>query len=174
MKVNQTESWASEARLGMTPRPLLVDYSGLRVHRTASEVLAGRAGHRPALLLLAAVFFILMALVPVPGSLVELVERVNPPGYAMMEPGTETIVDSVNYHRYPEAFEAGREGRGDAEAAKGLESGEQVARRAMIMVGILFVAALLWGTEALPIAGTVALVAALMYAFGILPTNEIP
>ena len=174
MKVSKTESWAGETRLGMTPRPSLVDYSGLRVHRTASGVLAGQAGYRPAVLLLAAVFFVLMALLPIPGSLVELVEQVNPSGYDMMEPGTETIVDSVNYHRYPDAFEAGREGRGAVEGAKGLDSAEQVARTAMIMVGILFVAALLWGTEALPIAGTVALVAALMYAFGILPTDEIP
>ena len=35
----------------------------------------------------------------------------------------------------------------------------------MIMIGILVVAALFWGTEALPISATVAMVAALMYVF---------
>jgi len=41
------------------------------------------------------------------------------------------------------------------------------------MVGILVVAAILWGTEALPIGGTVSLVAVLMLMFGVLSPNEI-
>ena len=59
------------------------------------------------------------------------------------------------------------------EAAEGLDSSERVARQAMIMLAILLVAALLWGTEALPIAGTVTLVAVLLFAFGVLPPREI-
>jgi sodium-dependent dicarboxylate transporter 2/3/5 len=102
-----------------------------------------------------------------------LVEQVNPPGYNMSGANTETIVDSVNFHKNPEAFEARLESGGPAESAKGLESSEDVARRAMIMVAILVVAALLWGTEGLPIAGTVTLVAVMMLTFGILSPNEL-
>ena len=107
-----------------------------------------------------------------PGGLVDLVERVNPPGYDMTA-GTETIVDSVNYHNNPQAFEAWRES-GSAAPAQDLDSSEQVARRAMIMVAILLVAAAMWGSEALPIGGTVVVVAVLMFAFNILPTDELP
>jgi len=173
MKINRFYS-RQETRRDKTARPLLVDYSGLRVHRTPSEVLAGQAGYRPILLFFAALSLIFAVMFPVPGSLVDLVERVNPPGYDMMEADTMTIVDSVNSHRNPEAFKAWRASGRTAEAAKGLASSEQVARKAMIMVGILFMAALLWGTEALPIVGTVTMVAVLMYAFDILPSNEIP
>lgn len=173
-EAQQTVGGAYGTRRDMTARPLVVDTSGLRVRRTPSDVLAGGAGHRPILLLAAALSLLCMVVLPVPGSLVALVERVNPSGYDMMEADTETIRDSVNYHRNPEAFAAWRASGGSADAAAGLESSEQVARRAMIMLGILFIAALLWGTEALPIAGTVVLVAGLMYAFEILPAREIP
>jgi len=158
----------------MAARRLLVDYSGLKIRRTPSTVLAGRDGYRPILLLFAALFLGFMVVLPVPESLVDLVEQVNPPGYDMLKADTQTIADSINYHRNPEAFKAWRENGSSAEAAERLESSEQVARRAMIIAGIFFIAALFWGTEALPIAGTVALVAALMYAFDILPANEIP
>ena len=135
--------------------------------------MAGQAGYRPVLLVFAAVFVIGVALLPVPGSLVDLVEQVDPLGYDMM-PGTETIVDSVNSHNNPEAYEAWQESGRSVEAAQGLDTSEQVARRAMIIVGILFIAAVLWGTEALPIGGTVIVVAVLMFAFRILPAHEIP
>ena len=150
-----------------------MDYSGLKVHQRASEVLTGQAGYRPLVLVLAALIFVSIVLFPVPGSLIDLLEQLNPPGYDMMEPGTNTVVDSVNYHRNPEAFEAWRQGSGSAGATEDLDSSGEVARRAMIMLGILLVAALLWGTEALPIGGTVTLVTVLMLAFGILPPNEI-
>ena len=68
----------------------------------------GQGGYRPLLLMLAALFFALIVLLPVPGSLISLVEQVNPPGYAMLEADTETIADSVNYRHDPEAFEAWR------------------------------------------------------------------
>ena len=104
----------------MTPRPVLVDYGGLKVRKTTSKVLAGQAGYRPAPLLLAAFFLVTMVLLPVPGSLIGLVEEVNPPGYDMMEADTTTIVDSANYHKNPKAFEARRRSRGSAEEAENL------------------------------------------------------
>ena len=158
--------------LELTPRPVLVDYGGLRVRKTAWTVLAGQAGYRPIVLIIAAFALIVVALVPVPGSLIDLVREVNPPGYDMMEAGTSRIVDSVNFHNSPQAFEASRQA-GSEEAASTLSSTREVGRWAMVMVGILFVAALLWGTEALPIGGTVTLVAVLMLGFGILPPNEL-
>lgn len=168
-KAQAARVWVNMTRHEVASRPVLVDYSGLRVYRPLLERLAGQAGYRPVLLLIGAVFFIAMALLPVPGS---LVERVNPPGYNMAG-GAETIVDSVNYHNSPEAFEAWRESGGSAEA-QDLDSSGRVARRAMIMVSILFVAAVLWGTEALPIGGTVVVVAVLMFVFNILPADELP
>lgn len=157
----------------MSPRPFLVDYSGLKVRKSATELLTGQAGYRPIALIFAVLFLLAMFLVPVPGTLISLVEEVNPLGYDMMDPGTETIAESINRHNHPEAFEASRRSGGPSEATVGLDSSEDVARLALIMVGILLVAALLWGTEALPIGGTVALVAVLMLAFGVLSPNEI-
>ena len=159
-------------RLELTDRPILIDYSGLLVHRPFSRRLTGRAGRRPALLLVALGLFLSMALLPIPRGLADLVEEVNPLGYNIMEANSSTIVESVNRHFSPRAFDS-PEGQ-DRAASSHLESSEQVARRAMIMVGILLVAALLWATAALPIAGTVVLVAVLMHAFGVLSTQALP
>ena len=159
-------------RLELTDRPVLIDYSSLRVHRPISKRLAGRAGQRPIVLLVASVLFLSMALLPLPRSLVGLVEEVNPLGYKMMEADSETIVESVNRHFSPEAFGTGQ---GDSiRFTQGLKSSSEIARRAMIMIGILLVAVLLWATEALPIGGTAVLVAVLMYVFNVLSPQEIP
>jgi len=166
-------TWVNWTRLERESQPILVDYSGLRIHKTASEYLKGQSGYRPIALLIAAVFFLSMLLLPLPGSLIGLVEQVNPPGYTMMEADTETIVDSVNLHNNPRGFEAIQQNGETAQLAGNMDSSEDVARRAMIMLAILVVAALLWGTEALPIAGTVSLVAVLMLSFGVLSPNEI-
>ena len=163
-------NWSNRTWLEGASRHLLVDYSGLRVRKTVSDVLTGQAGYRPVVLLLAAVVLLSMLVLPLPGSLIDQVEQVNPPGYAMMEPGTDTIVDSVNRHNNPKAYEALRQG---GAPDQGLTSSEEIARKAIIMLGILLVAALLWGTEALPIGGTVTLVAVLMLSFGILSPNEL-
>ena len=102
-----------------------------------------------------------------------MLEEADPTGYDLMEADTHTIVDSVNYHGNPQAFQASQDGDRSGQESNDLDSSEDVARKALIMVGILIAAALLWGTEALPIAGTVTLVAVLMFAFGILPPDEI-
>ena len=133
----------------------------------------GQAGYRPLVLIVAAFIFLVLVVMPLPGSLVGLLEEANPTGYDLMEPNTQTIVDSVNYHNNPQAFQATQDGDHSGQVSNDLHSSEDVARLALIMVGILIVAALLWGTEALPIAGTVTLVAVLMFAFGILPPQEI-
>ena len=52
------------AWLDLASRSLLVDYSGLRVHRPLLERVAGQAGYRLVLLLFSAVFFMRVALLP--------------------------------------------------------------------------------------------------------------
>ena len=173
MKLAGAATVGGGMRIGAAHPPLQVDYSGLWVHRTPWEVLSGHAGYRPIPLIVAAAILLFVAFSPVPGSLLDLVERVNPSGYDMMEPGTHTILDSTNLHRDPVAFEAWRSGGGPVAGAAGVASGQQAARVALIMVGILVVAALLWGTEALPIAGTVTLVAEGDSVVGLLTLTDV-
>ena len=173
MNVDRIEFDANVRRSDAAGRTFPIDYSGLKVHQTLWEMLAGQSGYRPILLIFAALFFVLVMLLPVPGSRVDLVEQVDPLGYDL-ESNTETIADSVNSHKNTEAVQAWQLSGLPPHSAEGLDSSERIARQALIMVGILIVAALFWRTEALPIAGTVSLVAVLMYAFKILPGNEIP
>ena len=172
-KEHVQSTWVNWTRLERESRPILVDYSGLKIRKTASEYLNGQSGYRPIVLLIAAVFFLSMLLLPLPGSLIRLVEQDNPQGYTMMAANTETIVDSVNQRKNPRGYEALRQNGENARARGNMDTSEDVARLAMIMLAILIVAALLWGTEALPIAGTVSLVAVLMLTFGVLSPNEI-
>jgi len=157
----------------LTNRSFMVDYSSLKVHRTISERWIGSAGYRPILLLLAAVFMIGMALLPIPGSLVDLVEEVNPSGRITVETDAGTIVGLESFNNDLAGSETWQESKGSADAV-GTNRGEEVARKAMIVLAILLVAALLWGTEGLPIGGTAILVAALFYVFKIFPPDEIP
>ena len=173
IKEHIAEIWANRTWLEIAARPVLVDYSGLKLRTAPWKIMAGHGGYRPIVLLIAAFFMLSILILPVPGSLIHLVEQVNPSGYDMKGANTETIVDSVNFSNNPNAFLAWKESAGFAETAQDLDSSQDVARRALIMLGILVVAALLWGTEGLPIGGTVALVAVLMFVFRILPPNEI-
>ena len=113
---------------------LLAEFQNRNVQPTrflahTSNVLTGQAGYRPIALLFAAFFLVSMVLLPVPGSLIGLVEEVNPPGYAMMETDAETIVNSANSRNNPKAFEAWRRSGGSAEAAENLDTSGEVARR---------------------------------------------
>jgi len=150
-----------------------VDYSGLRVRKSVASVLVGQAGYRPVALIVAALIFLSLLLTPLPSSLSAIMVAENPSGYGMMEPGANTIADSVNYHNNREAFLAQQDSGAPADIPRSSDYSDKVARLALIMVGILVVAAILWGTEALPIGGTVTLVAVLMLAFGVLSPNEI-
>jgi len=157
----------------MTTAPLLVNYSGLRVHRNVRERLWGVGGYRPIILLFAAVLIILTAyVIPVPDGLKELVGEENPSGYSL-QGSTTTITDSVNYKLNREAYDEWKAAGYPDDEKEGLDSDKDVARMAMVMLVILLVAALFWGTEALPIGGTVLLVAGLMYLFQIMAPNDI-
>ena len=59
------------------------------------------------------------------------------------------------------------------EKRKTLLTHYQVAQMAKLTVCILFLAAFLWGTEALPLGATDILVGVMLYLFAILPINEI-
>jgi len=157
----------------MTTAPLLVNYSGLRVHRNVRERLWGVGGYRPIVILFAAALIILMAyVVPVPGSLKDMVTEEKPAGYSL-QGSTTTVTDSVNYKLNRAEYDEWKAAGFPEDDRKGQDSSEDVARMAMVMLTILLVAGLFWGTEALPIGGTVLLVAGLMYFFQIMAPNDI-
>ena len=113
-----------------------------------------REGFNYGLLLVAAAFFLSVVFAPVPKSLLELVSKENPVGYRLQS-GTSTITQSVN------------------KLLKKNYSDEEIARKAMIMTALLFTAAFLWATEAIPLGATDLLVGAILYLFSILPFDDI-
>jgi len=134
-----------------------------------------KPGYKPILILAAAVVFIALTVMPPTQAMLEMVARENPSGYSLGR-NCKTIVDTVNQKLRPEAFKAAQSGKTEAHGEHGVETlltAEQVARGAKVMVLILFLAAFLWGTEALPIGGTDILVAVLLYLFALLPLNDI-
>jgi len=116
--------------------------------------LAGHGEYKPIFLILALVVFILIINMPTPASLEKLLTQPNPPGYAT-EDG-RTIVEhlSVEFH--------------DPDLTV-----EQVAQKVKVTVGMLAVAAILWGTVAIPLGATGFLLAAIMYIFHVMPIDII-
>jgi len=136
-----------------------------------SGFLSSRPGHKPVLLLIAAILFTAVVMLPPPQSMINLVKKEHPPGYTLSK-GCNTIADSVNKKLHPAAFEEakGAPVKGDVEP---LLTQGQVAQMAKVMLAIFGLAVFLWGTEALPLGATDILVAVMMYLFCILPINEI-
>jgi solute carrier family 13 (sodium-dependent dicarboxylate transporter), member 2/3/5 len=133
-----------------------------------------RPGYKPILLVIAVVVLTAVVLLPPPQSMIDMVGRTHPPGY-QLETGCKTITDTVNQKLRPAAFKAEKLGKPAPANHNGerLFTQEDVARMAKIMVAILFLAAFLWGTEALPLGATDILVGVMLYIFAILPINEI-
>ena len=136
-----------------------------------------KPGYKPMILLLGLAIFLFMVLSPVPGSMLNLVKETAPAGY-QLDKGCQTIIHTVNKKMRPKAYAAYEEAVKSgtpvpAEVKEELLSEEKVAQMAKIMIGILLVAALFWGTEAIPIGGTDIMVAVLMYIFFILPPDAI-
>ncbi|MFZ7128252.1 MAG: SLC13 family permease [Desulfobacterales bacterium] len=132
-------------------------------------------GYKPVLLLAAAAVFIVLTILPPTQAMLNMVTKENPAGYSL---GREckNIVDTVNQKLRPAAFKAAREGKTEAVGNHGVETlltAEQVARMAKVMVLILFLAAFLWGTEALPLGATDIMVGVMLYLFALLPLNDI-
>jgi len=136
-----------------------------------------RPGYKPLLLIIGFAVFTLIWLTPSPNSLVQLVGKENPAGYKVAQ-GTSTIMESVNKAMRPDAFkeymkykESGKPVPQEVQSA--LLNASDVANMAMITVGILFLAAFFWGTEAIPLGGTDIMVAVLLYLFLIMPPDVI-
>ncbi|MBN1675143.1 MAG: anion permease [Kiritimatiellae bacterium] len=127
--------------------------SGNTVRGLIRQLNAGMRGRFALFACATAVFWVVVSL-PVPGSLLELVRETRPLGYDLSG-GCETIQANVSKL-----------------LGKSL-SAEEVAAKAKTMVAILFFAAFLWGTEAIPIGATDLLVGSLMYLFFILPFDSI-
>lgn len=130
-----------------------------------------KPGYKPLLFIIAAVVFATIVILPPPQSMIDMVKKVSPPGY-MLGRGCTTIVETVNNKLRPKAFTAYKQEK-QAEGGKPLMDANKVARIAKVMIAILFLAAFLWGTEALPLGATDILVGVMIYLFAILPINEI-
>ncbi len=137
-------------------------------------ILRNRPGYKPLLFIAAAILFTACVLLPVPQSMLNMVNRSNPPGYKLGK-GCTTIVDTVNQKLRPAAFAVAKNPTATPGPGRqrSLLTGGEVANLAKIMVAILFLAAFLWGTETLPLGATDIMVGVLLYFFAILPINEI-
>lgn len=134
---------------------------------------ANKPGYKPVLLLVAAVVFVGLVVMPPPQSMVDLVGSVSPAGYKLSS-GCQTITDCINKKLRPNAFEAeNMPGKTAHVDEKPLFSDRDAAQLAKVMLGIFFLAVFFWATEALPLGATDILVGVMMYLFCILPINEI-
>jgi sodium-dependent dicarboxylate transporter 2/3/5 len=136
-----------------------------------------KPGYKPCILLLGLAIMLFMAFSPAPNTLMKLVQEKAPPGYKLST-GCQTIMDTVNQRFHPKAYARYQKAMANnkpvpLDVEETLASPEKAAHLAKVMVGILIVAALFWGTEAISIGGTDIMVAVLMYLFCILPPNDI-
>ena len=150
----------------------------MKDHRMMSQSEPGfwknKPGYKPMLFVFAAIVFATLVIMPPPQSMINMVKKTKPPGYKLSK-GCTTIVDTVNKKLRPKAFEEFKEGKTAASEKKehSLLSAQDVAKMAKVMIGILLLAAFLWGTEALPLGATDILVGVMIYLFAILPINDI-
>ena len=133
-----------------------------------------KPGYKPMLFVIAAVVFTAFVVLPPPQSMIDMVTKISPPGYELSK-GCTTIVETVNKKLRPKAVAASEQGKQVSSTDKehSLLNAEEVARIAKVMIAVLFLAAFLWGTEALPLGATDILVGVLIYLFAILPINDI-
>ena len=137
-----------------------------------------RPGYKPIFFIFAALAFTFAVLMPPTQGMLEMVKMEKPAGYRLPA-GAATITDAVNKKLRPEAYSAAQSGNAEqsggkeGHAARPLLTAYQVAQMAKLTVCILFLAAFLWGTEALPLGATDIMVGVLLYLFAILPINEI-
>ncbi len=116
--------------------------------------LVGGVEFRPLFIILAFLIFFLIISMPTPESLQNLLAQPNPQGYATQS--GYTIVDHLS-----EVFH-------DPNLTL-----EETAWKVKITIGMLAVAAILWGTVAIPIGATGFLLASIMYVFQLMPVDLI-
>ncbi len=142
---------------------------------SSSSIWVSRPGYKPKLILIAAIVFTALVVVPPPQSMIDLVSKENPAGYKLAS-GTKTITDTVNKKLRPAAFEGKKgsaHGEEVSEKGKPLLSSREAAQLAKVMLAIFGLAVFFWGTESLPLGGTDILVGVMLYLFAILPIEEI-
>jgi len=149
------------------------------VKRTSiKEWLIGAHNARPGLIILGAVLFAVITLMPTPEGLLDFLA--NP----KKEVAGERIAGYADYRKmdkgqtitgyYSQKAELDKKIKGpDGKTTKVSLSPGGAALRAKVMVGTLVVAALFWATGAIPIGITALLVGALMIAFGVLPASSV-
>ncbi len=136
----------------------------------------GAQNFRPGIMLLGALMFTSIVLMPTSDRLTSLLstpktgKKGDPvagyAGYLNMKPG-ETIAGQYSRKSKRGVKSKGPDG---SQVVKPL-SAEKTAQAAMVMIGILLVAALFWATGAMPIGITALLVGLLMYLFQVFPPN---
>ena len=122
--------------------------------------LKGGDEHKPIFIILAVVIFTAVYFMPTPKSMEELVTTINPVGYKMKQ--GYTIVDHLNdiCHTNPDGIGA----------LKTIDIPE-ACRKIKIVIGMILVAALLWGTVGIPVGATAFLIAVIMYLTQLWPTS---
>ncbi len=146
--------------------------AGEEIH-PKSSVWASRPGYKPVLLLMSAIVFAGILLVPPPKSMIDLATRAHPSGYALSQ-GCETITDNINKKFYPNAYEVEKAIEDERNSkSNSLITPTGAARMAKTMLAIFGLAVFLWGTEALPLGATDILVGVMLYLFSILPIEQI-
>lgn len=149
---------------------------------SAKKWLMGSHGSRPLFILVGIVAFTLVVVAPPPDRLLELVGVPKSAGatggapdpifgyaeYRKMSPG-ETVSSYYGNKYGLGVKEMGPSGKTEK---RPLTTG-QVAFRAKVMLAIILIAALFWGTGAVPVAVTAMMVAVIMYFFGVFKPNDI-
>ena len=138
----------------------------------------GTHNYRPGVMVLGALLFLALYLMPNPAGMMKLLSapksgELGDPiaghaNYRKMRPG-ETIADDYGRVAPKKARVKGQDG--SFAAAKTTPA--ETARAAKVMLGILVVAALFWATGALPIGITALLVGVLMYTFRVFPPDYV-
>ena len=139
----------------------------------------GTHNFRPGIMILGALLFAGVYLMPTPASLQDLMTSRSTGdrgadlvgGYARyseMQPG-ESIPDYYSRSAKRVVHERGADGQTTTRPL----NAEEGAAKAKAMIGVLVVSALFWATGALPIGITALLVGALMYIFGVFSPNGV-
>lgn len=147
--------------------------------RTLWRWLVGSHNSRPLFILLAMLLFATFVLMPIPNRLLELVSSPKSAPEAVADAEAPDPILGYAYYRDMGAGTTIAEhysAKSKLGEALTLEDGtrtrvplaaEDVARRALIMLGILLVAATFWATGAVPVAVTTLFIAASLYFFDI-------
>jgi solute carrier family 13 (sodium-dependent dicarboxylate transporter), member 2/3/5 len=136
----------------------------------------GTYNSRPGIMILGALLFAGIVLMPASDNLLRLVSTPKTgamsdsiAGYSSfrsMEKG-QTIAGYYSHSSKRMVKETGADGK----TTERVQTPQETAHKAKVMLGILVVAALFWATGALPIGITALLVGLLMYIFGIFPPD---